>query len=65
MKRYEVWVRETLEYKVEVEAKDAEDALREAEEEASEWPVHLTGPQLNQLKHIEIEALSAEAIKDD
>ena len=60
MKTYKVWVRETIEYQVEVEATDTEGALKAAEDEVSMWPA-----RADELKHLEIEALSAEEAKDE
>ena len=60
MKTYKVWVRETIEYQVEVEATDTEDALKAAEDEVSMWPA-----RADELKHLEIEALSAEEVKEE
>ena len=45
--------------KVEVEATDTEGALKAAEDEVSMWPA-----RADELKHLEIEALSAEEVKD-
>ena len=60
MKKFEVWVKETIEYRVEIEAADSESALREAEEEVTSYPA-----ARDELRAIEIEATSAKEIADD
>ncbi|MGB1159539.1 MAG: hypothetical protein ACPG3V_09085 [Porticoccaceae bacterium] len=60
MKRFEVWVTETIEYRVEVDAADSESALREAEEEVTSYPA-----ARDELRALEIEARYAKEIDDD
>lgn len=60
MKRFEVWVTETIEYRVEIEAADSESALREAEEEVTSYPA-----ARDELRAIEIEARHAKEVADD
>ena len=60
MKKFEVWVKETIEYRVEIDAADSESALREAEEEVTSYPA-----ARDELRAIEIEATSAKEIADD
>ena len=59
MNTYTVWVRETKEWEIEVEAPSEEEAMRLAEEEVS-------GPQVGgKLLGIEVEAESARLDKLD
>jgi len=60
MKKFEVWVTETIEYRVEVEAPDADSALREAEEEITSYPA-----ARDEIRALEIEARHAKEITDD
>lgn len=57
MKTFEVWVKETIEYRVEIEAADSESALREAEFEVTSYPA-----ARDELRAIEIEAMHAEEV---
>ena len=59
MNTYTVWVRETAEWEIEVEAPNEEEAMRLAEEEVTS--VHVEGKLLG----IEIEAESARLDKLD
>lgn len=60
MRKFEVWVKETIEYRIEIDAADSESALREAEEEVTSYPA-----ARDELRAIEIEATHAEEIADD